>query len=117
MHTLTTFPRLLDFVLLAPFILRIGVGVLRLFAGYARFKKEYRWLSIFYFVSSILIIIGLYTQIAALVAILFVKFDYYQDRKAGLLSPEKKALAVLMILILISLLFTGPGAFAFDLPL
>ena len=117
MHPLTTFPALLSWGLIAPLLLRFSVGVLRLLASGERYKKEYSWLSIFYVVSSILLIIGLYTQIASLVAIALIKFDFYTEKKAGTLSREKGALAVLMIVILISLLFTGPGFLAFDLPL
>lgn len=117
MHTLALFPRLLDYVLLAPLLLRLTVGLLRLGAGTARYKKEYRWLSILYVVSSVLIIIGLYTQIAALVAILLIAFDFYTEKKKSPLSREQNALTILMTVILVSLLFTGPGALAFDLPL
>ena len=117
MHTLAVFPRLLDYVLLAPLLLRVAVGVLRFFAGLVRYKKEYKWLAILYIVSSVLIIIGLYTQIASLAAILLILFDYYMEKKAGTLSREKNALTILMTVILVSLIFTGPGAFAFDLPL
>ena len=117
MHPLSTFPALLSWGLVAPLLLRLGVGVLRLFAGVERYKKEYSWLSIFYVGSSLLLTLGLYTQIASIVAILLIKFDFYMERKAGRLSPEKNALTVLMVIILISLLFTGPGFWAFDLPL
>ena len=117
MHPLSIFPYLLTFGLIAPLLLRLSVGILRLFAGLERYKKEYKILSIFYIASSILVIMGLYTQIAIIVAIGLVKFDYYMERKAGTLSREKQALTVLMIVTLISLLFTGPGFLAFDLPL
>lgn len=117
MHVLSIFPQLFTYVLLAPFLLRITVGILRLFAGLERYKKEYKWLSVFYIISSLLIIVGLYTQIAVLVAIVCVKFDYWTEKKLGSVSREKKALTILMIVILISLLFTGPGFLAFDLPL
>jgi len=117
MHTLTLFPRLLDFVLIAPLLLRVTVGILRLLAGVMRFHKEYKWTAVLYVISSLMIIVGLYTQIAVLVAIALIFFDEYMERKNKTFSREKGALTVLMTAILISLLFTGPGAFAFDLPL
>ncbi len=117
MHPLQVFPELLTFGLLAPFILRIVVGILRIFAGIERNKKEYNWLSFFYFASSILLIVGLYTQIAALAAILLVIVDFYTENKAMSLTREKKALTILTIAILLSILVTGPGIFSFDLPL
>ena len=117
MHPLSIFPSLLTFGLIAPLLLRLAVGVLRLFAGLERYRKDYQWLSIFYIVSSVLIIIGLYTQIAALVSLACIAFDYYLEKKADKLSREKVALTIVMSVILISLLFTGPGFLAFDLPL
>ena len=117
MHPLTTFPALLTYTLVAPLLLRVAVGVLRLFAGVERYKKEYKWLSVFYFLSSGLLIVGLYTQITSIVSIILISFDYYTAKKAGTLSREKIALSVLMKIILLSLLFTGPGLFALDLPL
>ena len=117
MHPLTTFPELLTFGLIAPLLLRLAVGILRLFAGLERYKKEYRYLSILYVISSVMLIVGLYTQIACVIALLLVAFDYYTEKKAKTLSREKIALTILMKVILISLLFTGPGFLAFDLPL
>ncbi len=117
MHPLSVFPQLLTYSLVAPLILRLAVGILRLLAGFARHRKKHKWLAVFYFLSSLFIIVGLYTQIAVIVAVLLVKFDYYMEKKAGTLSPEKKALTILMVVILLSLLLTGPGLFAFDLPL
>ncbi|MBI4155647.1 MAG: hypothetical protein HY507_00255 [Candidatus Zambryskibacteria bacterium] len=117
MYPLTIFPALLTFGLIAPLLLRLSVGILRLFAGYARYHKKFRWLSIFYAISSLLLIIGLYTQIAAIVAILLIIFDYYTEKKSGKISREQNLLTILMLIILISLLFTGPGFLAFDLPL
>ena len=117
MHPLTTFPGLLTYMLIAPFLLRVAVGTLRLFAGGERYKKGDKWLGVLYILSSLFIIIGFYTQIAAIVAILCIKFDYWREKKAGTVSREKMALTILMEVILISLLFTGPGFLAFDLPL
>ena len=117
MHFLSLFPHLLTYGLLAPMLLRISVGLLRLFAGIERYKKGHRISSILSIISSILIIIGLYTQIAAIAAIVLIFFDYYTEKKISHISKEKNALTILMIAILLSLLFTGPGFLAFDLPL
>ena len=117
MHPLTTFPDLLTFGMIAPLLLRLAVGILRLFAGLERGKKQYKWTSVFYVLSSLMIIVGLYTQIASLVAIVLIFFDYYTENKIAPLTREQKALTILMTIILISLLFTGPGFLAFDLPL
>ena len=117
MHPLTTFPQLLSFGLVAPLLLRLVVGILRIFAGVERYKKDYKWLSVVYIISSVFIIAGFYTQISAIVAILLIKFDYYTERKIAPVSREKMALMILMHIILLSLILTGPGLFALDLPL
>ena len=116
-HPLTIFPVLLTYGLFAPLLLRLTVGILRLLAGVEKYKKGNKWLSVLNVLTSILLIIGLYTQIVAIIAILLIKFDFYMERKAGSLSREKTALSIIMITILISLLVTGPGFLAFDLPL
>ena len=116
-HPLTIFPVLLTYGLFAPLLLRLTVGILRLLVGVEKYKKGNKGLAILNVLASILLIIGLYTQIVAIIAILLIKFDFYMERKADLLSREKTALSILMITILISLLVTGPGFWAFDLPL
>jgi len=117
MHPLSTFPELLTFGLFAPLILRLTAGLFILYRGSERYKKPYQITSVFYFISGILLILGFYTQIAAILALLVLKFDFYTDKKIGLISREKFILQVVVNIIVISLLFTGPGFFAFDLPL
>ena len=117
MHPLSIFPYLLNFTLVAPLLLRLALGVLRLFAGLEKYKEKKMLTAILTVVSSGLLIIGLYTQLAVLVAIALIKYDYLMAKKAGKLNREKTALTVLMVIILLSLLFTGPGFLAFDLPL
>lgn len=119
MHPLSTFPFLLTFVLISPLLLRLSVGILRLLSGIEKIKKEKvgKIFSIIQIFSSIFIIIGLYSQINALIALAIIGVDFFKERKQGNLSRERNALTVLMSIILISILFSGPGFFAFDLPL
>jgi hypothetical protein len=117
MHPLSVFPSLLTFGLLAPFLLRLAIGVLQLLTGIEKSKKKLGGVSVVQVISSILLIVGLYTQVVALIAILLIGIEYRSEKKAGKLSRERGALFILMGTILLSLLFTGPGFFAFDLPL
>ena len=121
MHPLSIFPELLTYGLLAPFLLRLIVGYLILCLGWTRYKKPYKWTTVLYAVFGVMLIIGLYTQIIAIVSIILLKFDYYvdfyKDRKSTPVPKMVTFLYVMAILILLSLLFTGPGAYAFDLPL
>ncbi|MBA3733473.1 hypothetical protein H0W91_03820 [Patescibacteria group bacterium] len=117
MHPLTVFPELLTFELIAPFILRLAACVFIFFIAKERYNKSYKWASIVYGISGLFILLGLYTQISALIAIASIKFDYWVNRKGLTISTERKLLCAIVILILLSLLFTGPGFLALDLPL
>ncbi len=117
MHTLSIFPGLLDFQLVAPIILRLTVSVFILWLGKERLSKQMKNLSIFYFIAGALVFVGLYTQIAALLGIAVLKFDWYMARKFLPLSKTELFAYALAMMILLSLVFTGPGFFAFDLPL
>ena len=117
MHPLSIFPQLLTFGLIAPLLLRLGVGLFLVYLGKKRYQKIYNWSAIIYAISGILLIIGLYTQIAVLVSMLIIGFDFYMDKKTAPISKDKIFLYVITGIILLSLLFTGPGFLAFDLPL
>ncbi len=117
MHPLSVFPQLLTYGLIAPLLLRLVVGLFVLNLGQERYGKQYSWAVIFYIVAGALLIVGLYTQIAVIATIIILKLDFYINRKTNLVSKEKYILQVVMNVILLSLLFTGPGFLAFDLPL
>jgi uncharacterized membrane protein YphA (DoxX/SURF4 family) len=116
MHTLSIFPQLFTYGLIAPFLLRLAVGGLRLFVGIEKWKKD-KTLSVLNIVSSLCLIAGLYTQVAVIVGIILISIDYFSEKKAGTLTKEKTVISILMKVVLLSLLFTGPGFLAFDLPL
>jgi uncharacterized membrane protein len=114
---LTIFPHLLDYGLLSPFLIRVSLGLLGLVGAKQRFSKDYKWLSVFYGVTSIFLIIGLYTQIAVILGFLFIGLDDFLDKKVKPLTVERILFRTFMAVVIISLLFTGPGFLAFDLPL
>lgn len=118
---LTLFPQLLDFGFFAPLILRLVVSLFMLYLGYKRYGKQYKWTSILYLLSGSLVLLGVYTQLAAIIGIAMLKFDMYtnfwKNRNVAPVSVEKYFLYGIAIVILLSLLLTGPGALAFDLPL
>ncbi len=117
MHPLSIFPRLLDFIFVAPLLLRLAVGLLMIYLGKERHKKTYKWSCFIYAISGALLILGLYTQPASILAILTLGFDFYVEKKNSTISKESMVLYIIVGVILLSLLLTGPGAFAFDLPL
>lgn len=117
MHILTLFPQLLTFSLVAPLLLRMAVGAYGLMGGWQRYKKPYKWASVLYAITSVLLIIGLYTQAAAIVGLILLIWDYLMDKKIAPVTREQKMLRKLIAIVLISLILTGPGFFAMDLPL
>ena len=114
---LSLLPQLFFYQIVAFAVLRLAVSVVGFLAGAARYKKSYRWTSVLYFAVSVFLLLGLYTQVVALVGIVLVCFSWWADKKIAPLSAEQKILRMLIIVILISLLFTGPGLLAIDKPL
>ncbi len=133
---LNTFPDLLTFSILSPFILRIVLGVIAMNLGYLKLTKEkIDWQELFetinihpanFFVKvlalieitgGLMLVIGAYTQITAIIfAVLFFCEAVLEYRESDL---EKRNLTfyILMFTISLSLVFLGAGAFAIDLPL
>lgn len=133
---LNPFPELLIYSLLAPFILRVVVGLIFLDLGMLLFRGEQkRWitslsvfkiphpekvvkvLGVIEILGGIALILGFYTQIAALVlAILTLKEAIIEYRQPEVLK-RNLVFYILLFAISLSLLFSGAGAFAIDLPL
>jgi len=68
-------------------------------------------------VVALLLIVGLFTQIAALLGIVIaLKMLWFGETYPRFIHHEK-ATYLLLLVILLSLLVTGAGAFAIDLPL
>ena len=136
---LNIFPNLLFLELLSPFMLRATVGVMLFWIGYSYLFKDRntviaqlsaKWPrsakffiyfgGIFEIITGIFLVAGFLTQGAAiagtLIAIdaLFVKFLYKDLDKVAKYS---KMFYILILVISISLIFSGAGAFAIDLPL
>ena len=133
---LNPFPELLYYSMLAPFILRVVVGLLFLDLGILSFKTEReRWLiSLSNFkipnpkivlkilggiqiVGGIMLILGFYTQIAALMLALITFAEAYVEYQEPALLKRNLIFYILLLAITLSLLLSGAGAFAIDLPL
>ncbi len=121
---LSLFPSLLTYGRLGPFIIRGVLGITLAYFGYLKImnrgrssgSNSVRYGIVEVFISAFLII-GLYTQLAALInaLILVIKLVFKAKQKA--LFSDGINYYVLLLVMAISLLFTGAGAFAFDLPL
>jgi len=133
---LNTFPDLLTFSTLSPFILRVVIGLIIINLGTLKLGKEQvSWQELFevinihpakFFVKTLayiemigglMLLAGAYTQLTSIIfATLFFCEAVLEYREASL---ERRNLTfyILMFTISLSLVFLGAGAFAFDLPL
>lgn len=133
---LNPFPELLTYGLLSPFILRVVVGFIFVNLGLLAFKGEKeRWIvslatlnipnpkiavKIFgaiEFVGGAMLLLGAYTQVAALFLALLTFAEAYVEYKDPAILKRNFVFYVLILAITLSLLFSGAGAFAIDLPL
>ncbi|HEY4476599.1 MAG TPA: hypothetical protein VJB69_01250 [Candidatus Paceibacterota bacterium] len=106
---LSIWPNLFDFWLVAPLLLRLGLGV-SLFSLYYQGRRSVRGgLGL---LTGALIIIGLFTQPAALITSLLLVEEIWHKRQS-----YNRATLIPLLAIALSLLFLGPGLYAFDLPL
>lgn len=133
---LNPFPDLLTYSLIAPFILRVVAGFVFVNLGALAFKNEKeRWiislatlqipnpritlkiLSAIEILGGAMLILGFYTQIAALVLAILTFAESYVEHKDSTILKRNFVFYLMLLTILLSLLFSGAGAFAFDLPL
>jgi len=133
---LNPFPELLSFSLLSPLFLRVVLGIIFLNLGYLKFGIEKEaWVSFFnitpfrparfwvglialiQIVGGLMLIAGFYTQIAALVFTVITLMELYVENREPVLLNRNFVFYLLLFTISLSLLFTGAGFFAVDLPL
>ena len=133
---LSVFPSLFTYELAVPFVFRIVIGLTFVVYGYKHIAETrddkvallvhvkprtasfWLWcVGIVNIVGGLLLVIGLYTQVVALVfSILLLWAVMYKYRKPELV-PLSQATLLLLLLVTASLLFLGPGFYAIDLPL
>jgi uncharacterized membrane protein YphA (DoxX/SURF4 family) len=108
---LSIFPSLLTYGLLAPLILRLAAALQLGYSGYKLLGQPAagRLIGATQLLAALLLFVGLWTQPVALILALLIVV--WPDRTIP--APQRS----LMIVILLSLVFTGPGFLAIDLPL
>ena len=132
---LNTFPQLLTYGFFAPTVLRILIAVSFFYIAYAQTsrRKEIAELKIkiighvdqtMVLISSLLItltgialFVGWHTQIAAIVGILIALKHAIYAKKYPRLIPLCRLEYIYIIVILLTLLISGAGALAMDVPL
>jgi uncharacterized membrane protein YphA (DoxX/SURF4 family) len=137
-HILNPFPDLLTYSLFAPTILRIIFGVYLIMFGYGKAmtkitdtgtvvldntKKPFpsptalRILGVIELVVGICFILGLGVQIASIIAILIFLFGMILYDKFNPPKKLSRSILFLFLMIAVSLLLSGAGHLAIDLPL
>ena len=136
MQTFNIFPELFSFSLIAPLILRVVLGFIFLNLGYLKLGKEKNgWISslnilgikpatffviilgIIEVIGGLLLIAGAYTQLAALIlAVISVSELLIEYREESILKRDM-VFYLLLSAICISLILTGAGLYAIDIPL
>ncbi|MCR4306699.1 MAG: DoxX family protein [Candidatus Yonathbacteria bacterium] len=133
---LNPFPDLLAFSLLAPFFLRIVLGISYARFGYLKLiksglikisflKKDYLKPEILFVlvvgfleaIGGILLVIGLFTQITSLFLSIIMLGVIVIKLRSGVAFSNELGYHILLFVATFSLLFSGAGAFAIDLPL
>jgi len=133
---LSIFPSLLTYGIVAPFILRMTVGLFFLDRGYRHLKEEkagvvadmtkrlHAFAKPFVVLVALVevaiglsLIAGFLTQIAAIFGIIYMFKMLYFKVECPHFAKHQRLVYILFIVILFSLLITGPGIIAVDLPL
>lgn len=115
------FPYLLTFEGFAPFLLRLTLGAVFIFWGYGKLKKRENTnsaiLGIVEALSGVLLVIGLYTQLATLVCAVILLMRLIGKIKQKSFLTDGVNYYLILFVISVVLLLTGSGFIAFDLPL
>jgi|SRR3989344_2803316 len=133
---LSVFPDLLAYGLIAPVLLRLALGVTFLRFGWGKLRGDKEKKASFFealglrpgkhyclalalieLAVGILLVVGLYTQVAALVAAIISGVAYHLKAKHSAHMENSRSTFFLLTIIGISLLFLGAGFWAFDWPL
>ncbi|MDP2642106.1 MAG: DoxX family membrane protein [bacterium] len=133
---LNPFPDLLMYSLLGPLLLRVLLGLIFLDLGILKFRAEKeRWVASFetlglrpadlfvplyallQIIGGLLLLVGLWTQVAALAFVIFSGIELYVEWQARDILKRDVVFYVIIFTISLSLLLTGAGAYALDIPL
>jgi uncharacterized membrane protein YphA (DoxX/SURF4 family) len=133
---LNVFPELLTYSTFGPFLLRVVIGLIFVDLGLLKFKDEKkRWITTFkslglkpadglvsvygliQLIGGFMLLLGAWTQVAALGFAIFTAIEGYIEWTEGSILKRDIVFYILLLAISLSLLVTGAGAFALDLPL
>lgn len=130
---LSLFPSLLSYQQLSPFIVRVTLGAVFVFWAYRTFRNKngnlfaasaltsspvnMKIIAIVEAAAGILLVVGLWTQVAALVAAIDLLIRLIERVKNRAFLTDGVNYYLILLVMALSLLVTGAGRLAFDLPL
>lgn len=122
---LSIFPSLLSWQLLSPLIIRLTLASVFIFWSYrsiSKYKKEVqstnqKVIRLIESVCGLLLIVGLWTQLVTLIIIIDLVIRLYKKYTDKALFTDGINYYLILLVLAISLLLTGPGLIAFDLAL
>lgn len=125
---LSLFPELLDWSWYVPLAFRLFLGAYLLYAGWTFAQQEGRavekddhasWvlLGVLLALFGLLFAIGLYVQALGGTGFVLAMFAFFLRWKHSSHTQESPAFYLLIGIVSLSLVFLGPGPYAFDLPL
>lgn len=122
--------------MLAPVVLRVVLGLIFLDLGILKLRTEKsRWIDSFetlgvrpselfvslyatlQMVGGVMLIIGVWTQAAALAFVIFTSIELYIEMKVKEVLKRDLVFYLLLFVISLSLLLSGAGSYAIDIPL
>lgn len=131
---LTTFPHLFDYLLIAPTLLRVVVGIIFLSFAYKMYMQKERgqkmisrigiapvpmfW-SLFIFVGlvgGLFLLVGFFTQITALILALVSGIAFFISLREPEVFENRPEFFLLLMAVLLSLMFLYPGLWTIDIP-
>ncbi|HRY62461.1 MAG TPA: hypothetical protein P5056_01690 [Candidatus Paceibacterota bacterium] len=118
---LSIFPELYNYAGYSPLLLRLSVGVIYFGDGLQDLKKKSgtkifnTTLGVLKIISGLFLFFGLYAQLWAIVAICLSIFNIFLSVGEG--NWQKLKYNFLILTITASLMLSGPGLYALDLPL
>ena len=133
---LNPFPELLDFGILAPTIIRVAIAVFFISFGWNKLTKEREHkatffesiglrpagvyvtlLGIFQLIAGAFLIVGLFTQVIAIICATISLVSYIIKKRHPEMLFTPASVYSLLFIMALSLVFTGAGLPAIDLPL
>ena len=119
---LSVFPSLLSWQQLSPTLIRLTLASVLIFWSYQSLSNKssdikQKTIGIIEGVSGILLVLGIWSQVAALITIINLTIRLYQKITKKALLTNGINYYIILLILAISILLTGAGLFGFDRPI